>query len=293
MPQLQKVLRIALRALPLLRGKHRLVTYLGKYLGRPQDPVAVRLINGARMFLHNGRYDFWYLGIQDPDVTYAFLHQMNRLPLGAAVIDVGANVGYLTCLAAQHLRRSGKGVVYAFEPHPLAYLCLKKNVEFNGFTNVVLVQSAVSDQNGKTQLFTNREDTVFSSIARASPDLNPTEICETVALDSFFQEIPDVAPALMKIDIQGAELLALRGAKGLLERHHPAILLEEWPYGYESFGYSVRELKQFLRGFGYRFYEVRQGRLRWSVVKPVEVDVSDCGPELESYTNLLCVYDND
>ena len=75
---------------------------------------------------------------------------------GDVVVDLGANMGYFTLLAARLVGKEGK--VYAFEPEPINYSLLVKNVELNGYDNVVTVPKAVSHQSGIVRLFRSDED---------------------------------------------------------------------------------------------------------------------------------------
>ena len=86
-------------------------------------------------------------GIWEKDVT-AYL--MKLIEGGMVVIDIGANVGYYTLLAAEKV--GGHGKVFAFEPEPSRYALLEKNVRINGLKNVILVQQAVSNKTGTARL---------------------------------------------------------------------------------------------------------------------------------------------
>ena len=70
---------------------------------------------------------------------------------GNVVLDIGANIGYYTLIFAKLVGENGK--VFAFEPDPTNFALLKKNVEMNGYKNVVLVQRAVSNKTGKLKLY--------------------------------------------------------------------------------------------------------------------------------------------
>ena len=76
---------------------------------------------------------------------------MNEIKKGDVVLDIGANIGYYTLIFARLVGEEGK--VFAFEPDPENFALLKKNVEINGYHNVVLVQKAISNKTGKIRLF--------------------------------------------------------------------------------------------------------------------------------------------
>lgn len=107
-------------------------------------------------------------------------------------------------------------------------------------------------------LYLNPMGITFGSLRPYLPHL--TESCETevTTLDSFFQQYPDCRISLIKMDIEGAELLALRGARKLLEEHRPVILYEENEGAYRAFGYTVEEVRNFLSAFGYRLHFLKR-----------------------------------
>ena len=72
---------------------------------------------------------------------------------GMVVVDIGANIGYYTLIAAKLV--GNKGIVYAFEPEPSNYELLCQNIAINGYTNVVPIEKAVSKTSGKTKLYVN------------------------------------------------------------------------------------------------------------------------------------------
>jgi FkbM family methyltransferase len=74
---------------------------------------------------------------------------------GMVVVDIGANIGYYTLIAAKLVGKSG--IVYVFEPMPSNYECLCKNIEVNGYTNVVLIQKAVSNKYGIAKVWFEKD----------------------------------------------------------------------------------------------------------------------------------------
>src|SRR5207245_2930011 len=87
-------------------------------------------------------------GVWEKDVT-AYL--MKLIESGMVVVDIGANVGYYTLLAAEKVGSHGK--VLAFEPEPSRYALLEKNVRANDLKNVIPVQKAVSNKTGAARLY--------------------------------------------------------------------------------------------------------------------------------------------
>jgi hypothetical protein len=108
---------------------------------------------GIRMYVN--LYDVWYLklfsstkGKYEEGTTKVFKKHLRK---GMIMIDIGANIGYYSLIAARIVGKDGK--VFAFEPHPSNYEWLRKNIEINGFTNVIPINKAIADKNDLAKLF--------------------------------------------------------------------------------------------------------------------------------------------
>ncbi len=146
---------------------------------------------------------------------------------GMTVLDVGANIGKYTKLFS--LLAGGSGRVFAFEPDPGSGQCLRHLVERDALSNVTVVNAAVSDASGTATL--NRFPEEYSSWngfgrpAMENPK-NPSEFVpivgsvevETVTLDEFCRAHGIHEIDYLKLDVEGAELKALKGAQDLLAR---------------------------------------------------------------------------
>ena len=171
---------------------------------------------------------------------------------GMIVVDIGANIGYFTLLAARLL--GGKGRVYAFEPEPANYALLVKNIQANAFTNVVPVQMAVSDQTGTHVLFRHRYNFGCHSLSKANAtSYDGSTPVATTTLDHFFREVhPEDRIDLIKIDAQGAEGHIIEGARELLGYTNPRIIMEFFPGALRNSGTDPTELLRRLRAYGFR-----------------------------------------
>lgn len=152
---------------------------------------------------------------------------------GMTVLDIGAHAGYYSCLFAQLLE--GEGKVFAFEPHPETYQILKKNV--GKYPVVVPVQAAVSDQEGTAELYdylmmsasgSLHYDESVAAVQKAqvsqydlAPRLDDSFVrkefsVHTISLDDFLPAQDVTTVDFIKMDIEGAELTALRGMRQLI-----------------------------------------------------------------------------
>jgi FkbM family methyltransferase len=193
---LGKLLRLPLRLIP--RG---LVV-----------PILQGPLRGKKWIVGSGNHGYW-LGSYEMDAVVRFAA---AVPAGGTVFDLGANVGYYTLLSA--VKAGPEGRVYAFEPLPRNLGYLRRHLALNRLTNVTVVAAAVSDRGGTARF---AED---ASTSRGRIGAGGFEV-RAVALDDWIEKegIPD--PALLKIDIEGAEFRALQGARRMLARSRPPIFL--------------------------------------------------------------------
>lgn len=168
---------------------------------------------------------------------------------GDHVIDLGANIGFYTLTLARLVGPEGR--VYAFEPSPENFALLSRNVQCNGFQAVTLVQKAVSNKNGKAQLFLCDTNAGDHRIFEAREDRQAVAI-ETVTLDDFFRDSSEDLH-LIKMDIQGAEGMALEGMQGLLSRSRRlSIMMEFWPQGLVRCGADPGKVLDLLHSLGFQ-----------------------------------------
>ena len=168
---------------------------------------------------------------------------------GDVVLDLGANIGYYTLLAA---RLAGpKGRVYAFEPEPLNYSLLLKNVELNGYANVVAMQQAVSDKLGTVKFFLDRENTGAHTMYQHEGTKGYIEV-ETVTMDDFFRD-KGRRVDVIKMDIEGAEMAALAGMEGIIRDNDGIKIFMEFYFpGIERSGSSPEKfVRRLIDDYGF------------------------------------------
>lgn len=212
-------------------------------------PTYARLGNGLRVKVFLGDIigcHIWHSGWYEPHLVNAL---KPFLKPDVTFFDVGANIGQYTLLSAPLVQE-----VHSFEPFAVTYNLLAWNVKHSGFSNIQLNQFGVSDHPGIATIFeANVSNTGGASLRRTPVSEGNQHTIQTVALDEYvfgsnlFKRLKKV---VLKIDIEGAELLALEGSRELLKLK-PILVLEALDELQRGFGRSRDELTCFLKSRGY------------------------------------------
>jgi FkbM family methyltransferase len=131
-------------------------------------------------------------------------------------VDIGANIGYYTLLAARLLNGTGK--VVAIEPDLGNFRLLSLSVQANAYTNVIAVQKAVSNRTGRTRLFLDQKNIGIPSLSEdnITKKGGGSVYVNTVTLDSLLSDLKIEKVDVMKIDVEGAEGLVFEGGRKIL-----------------------------------------------------------------------------
>ena len=160
------------------------------------------------------------------------------------VVDVGANIGYYTLLAATIVGPTGK--VIAFEPSVSNCTLVRKSLRANEVTWAKVHPYAVADEEGVVGFLMDDSNGV---IGRGDLAAFPTRV-EAITLDRFLEDEPRVE--VIKMDIEGAEALALQGMENFVRRHMPIVFSEFAPRALQkTSGVAPREYLDRLRSLGY------------------------------------------
>ncbi len=199
----------------------------------------------------------------------------DSLIAGAVVVDAGANIG----VYSQFLSRcvGTTGVVHSFEPAPKNFRRLQSATQ--NLKNVRARQAAVGEESGRSNLYlSDRLNVDHRTYATGTHSRVIIEI-DIIALDDYFT--PGERVDLIKMDVQGYELHALRGAKRVLQENpRVQLLLELWPAGLEQAGDNWEHLVETLNGLGMNLSLVSTSGLI-----PFDTRVVRCEPSW--YVNLF------
>ena len=205
-------------------------------------------------YRYGARYDRHDQHAYEPEFYGAFVR---RVSAGMTVFDIGAHIGMFSLGAAR--RAGAQGRVVAFEPAPETLQILKRHVAYNRDLGPIdVVGAVISDREGSVSFYTYRES-MAASVARANVEvLNPQVrdspakevVVPSMTLDRFCRE-RNLRPDIMKIDVEGAEVSVLKGAREVLTGSRPTFLCEIHPKQMANCGSSLEELHAYLESVGY------------------------------------------
>jgi FkbM family methyltransferase len=184
--------------------------------------VAAGIAAGVRLRLDLKTEKYYWLGTHEAAVQQALVRETKP---GMTVYDVGAHLGFFALGLARLVGAGGR--VVAFDPLPENIRVLRANLELNleQAGNVQVVQAAVANASGRVRLYGGSDP----SRARLAPPPASSEDGQEVAsltLDEFVFHRREPAPQLVKLDVEGAEGMALQGAQRLLREIKPGWILE-------------------------------------------------------------------
>lgn len=238
-------------------GRWRVVSWLRQH---PRlyslKPVRITIAPGYELeveFANNCEVCIEGLSKENPVLTW-FGALLNP---GDNVLDIGANMGYMAVIAASLVAPQGR--VLAFEASPQILPNLKRNIARNRCANVYIHPFAVSDKSGTVTFNIAAESRSALSSMRSLGDNGETVEVPSIAIDSLLPQLPPIK--LIKIDVEGAEQLALQGMIGLLKRDRPYLVIELTDAWLRALGGSAAQVQALLRKNDYEFYTLKNGKL--------------------------------
>ena len=171
-----------------------------------------------------------------------------HLPKGSVCVDVGANVGYFSILMSQIVGKQGQTI--AFEPMPETVEVLRENIEVNHLENVVVVAAAASDESGSVEILSDATDRATKTASMVGYHVEgqvQKTVVRSIRLDDYFDGSMRL-PSLIKIDVEGAELMALKGARETIAKANPILIVEIHGWG----SARSQEVMNLLSELGYR-----------------------------------------
>jgi FkbM family methyltransferase len=224
----------------------RLITMASQPLISTDLTITHGLGQGLR-FNAAGTNPGYALGTTEPSIQQAVCEHLHA---GDVFYDVGANVGFFTVIAARRVGPFGR--VAAFEPVPATVEALLRNLQLNGFDNVTVVPKAAAASSALAQFEVGETSTQSRLRTDGRGDLSQRVIeVETIPIDELVERGDLEPPSLVKIDVEGAELEAVRGMRRTIQRYRPVILCEmhgtnaEFAALMRELGYDVAVVEDF------------------------------------------------
>ena len=201
-----------------------------------------------------------YLNTEYEPGTTNFLKTI--LKKGMNVINIGANIGYFTLLAAREVGPDGK--VFAFEPFPQTVELLKKNILISGFENVIIESKAVSNKTDFATLLTGGSSLHNFISKKKFPQLTEIKV-PTITVDEFLKH-KNINIDLILIDAEGQESLIFEGMKNTLQSQNLEVIFEFNPFTLEFSDTNPNDLLDQIQKMGFLQYLIDENT---SLLKPI------------------------
>ncbi len=226
----------------------------------PDGTVLVQTIYGTKYFIKSSDtvmapqliiYRQW-----EADLSKFFLSVTTR---DTVFVDVGANIGYFTCLVASRIGRAGTGKVVAIEANPRVYSILKRNISINwSMSDIATHCCGASAEQGTATLFVPKSGAANASLAAPPEDAESTNVAVEVKTEPVDRLIPKgTVVDLMKIDVEGFELSVLRGAAETIRSSRSITVIIEWSLSQmRRAGFAPAAFFEFCRSMGLGIYRV-------------------------------------
>lgn len=200
------------------------------------------LLNGTRFLISDSDCDEVLRDIWD----YKIYDSCNVIRENFSIIDIGAHIGIFTVYAA---KKSKKGMVYAYEPHPENFKLLKENIEINKIKNAKIFNYAVLENKGYSKLFLGKKSACHSMYLKGGNFV----LVKTTSLKDIFNKNKINFCDLLKIDTEGAECEILSTTQKKYFEKIGIIILE---YHNALYRKSLRKLVELLNKLGFKIFKV-------------------------------------
>ncbi|HMR92392.1 MAG TPA: FkbM family methyltransferase [Chitinophagaceae bacterium] len=257
MKLLYQIINAYTRRFPFPARGSSLLWPLLKRTGLYQSRFTKKIFNGLLMQVcpaeHIQRQILWH-GIYEKEASH-FARSLLRP--GDVMIDIGANTGYYTLIAAAAVKQQGR--VIAFEPVPRLRHLLEAQLVTNRLGNVTVESAALGEQKGQAAFFVAGDDNTGMSGLRPQENFSGVTLqADITPLDTWLATHPQPAIRLIKIDTEGAELQVLRGMRHTIEKYQPVLLLELMNELLALFNHHATEIYDLLQGTGYKAYTIKK-----------------------------------
>jgi len=175
---------------------------------------------------------------------------------GDIVIDIGANIGLYTLLAAKKTGKTGK--VISFEPTPEIFFRLEENIKGNNFTNIDSRNIGLSHKKDNLIFFvSNNGYDAWNSLAPSKDSKLQNRIkIDVSTLDIELKEVDKSKITFVKLDVEGWEKFVILGGTEFFTNYSPLVMVEFTEKNTLNAGYHVHELYDIMIDLGYKWYRI-------------------------------------
>lgn len=250
---------------PYFKGRDFLIEKLPQLLPKPPEHLILKTEYGFKMHI---------FPLQDINIDNALyncgVYELGTIKIirnfvkpGNTVVDVGANIGFISMYAS--VRTGSMGRVHSFEPVDTTRKLLIDNIELNNFENICVYPYALGDTSGVGKVVSFENSRGGSKVVPEQRS-DDSEVVEIKPLDAIIE----TPVHFIKIDVEGYELQVLKGAEKIIEKWKPILLIEYSPTLTSDDGLCLREFLKNLTG--YRIYKQIRGKERGGKLMPVTED---------------------
>lgn len=239
---------------PSLFFKH-LIVQVKKLLPLPKSPVTKRM-NGVSFefdFGYGAAIRSMYTGGYELDAVEVMKSVLKK---GDTFIDVGANIGYISCIGVGLVGKSGQ--VHSFEPVPEYCNRLKNMAKMNPDYKIIVNQCALGDKPGEASIRVGNDRNIgwntMVFLSEKKEKVKEEFKVSVRRLSDYIKEAVLDKIALIKIDVEGFEFPVLKGLREYLESAAslPVIICEVASHAYPIMGNTLAELLEFVKKYNYK-----------------------------------------
>lgn len=268
---------------PIKKGRHRLSNLAFRLSPTVPREIVVKTIDGRELFIDtaNNSYKYvYFLGEYESAISNIF---RKIIKPGDICLDIGANIGWYTTLFQKLVGADGE--VHAFEPVPQIFARLERNLKLNSPPNNVTLNNLAlgnEEKDVEMHVFADQPDG-HSSISTFGHSDFEVFTSKMTTLDSYLSSHKIDNIHLVKMDVEGAELMALQGASKIFQQDRlPIFEIEMALATTQGFGYLPNDLIEYIRANAdYDFYAIDETHFSLRQIAGFEPD--DIG------ANVLCL----
>ena len=251
-----------------------LILRLRAMRGKPPMDVVAQTSDGMRFRCRPPdliQMYIWLFGVWEPELT-AFI--ASRLAPGDGFLDVGANIGYFSVLAARRVGMTGS--VVSVEPSPSVFPLLEENMRLNGGgrdAGIRLVNAAAGRDVGSMPIYSGPAHNIGLTTTVAERGFQLEGVVSSLPLDDMLRPEEMGALRMIKIDVEGREPDVLRGMEQLIgnSREDLELVIELSPDWWTDPDLTVTEVIQPFLDAGFNIYEIRNSYWPWRYLWPQSV----------------------